>query len=109
MDGQREKIECDGEGDVGRGGRDWPRGYLASGGSKSQGTAWTESDWSFVGLQSRDENERDAVSFPEALPEPWSAVPNGLFSHHTIHTGWRPAGLSKQKHARTERACEIVG
>lgn len=86
-------------GDVGRGGRDCPQGYLASGDSKSQGLEWTGSDWSFVGFQPRDENERDAAGFPEASPEPWSTAPNGLFSHHTIHTGWRPAGLSKQKHA----------
>ncbi len=86
-------------GDVGRRGGDWPQGYLATRDSKSQGTAWTGSDWSFVGVQPRDENERDAAGFPEASPEPWSTAPNGLFSHHTIHTGWRPAGLSKQKHA----------
>lgn len=96
-------------GDVGRGGRDWPQGYLASGDSKSQGTAWTGSDWSFVGFQPRDENKRDAAGFPEASPEPWSTAPNRLFSHHTIHTGWRPARLSKQKHALDRRSLRDSG
>ncbi|KAK9963471.1 hypothetical protein ABG768_006653 [Culter alburnus] len=84
-------------GDVGRGGRDWPQGYLASRDSKSQGTAWTECDWSFLGLESRDENKRDTAGFPEASPEPWSTV----FSPHNTH--WLEASRNVQTETHTDK------
>lgn len=80
-------------GDVGRGGRDWPQGYLASRDSKSQGTAWTECDWSFWVLS-------PGMRIKETQPVSQRPLlnPGPLFSHNTH---WLEASRNVQTETHT--------